>query len=494
MSLTSGDGSPGRAAPAAPRTPRIGHGPTGLPRRWRHRLAPKLRGRPKGRESAWKHIRRAIWWWWPWAIAALVSAYFDHWGRAAGFGIAAIVTYLVTPGETPPRYGLDHEFAIDSDEFLATVGGASGAAFLPGNAVEILNTGDAFYPRMLEDIGRAQASITVEAYIYWAGEIGLTFARAFAAKAQEGVPVKLLLDAVGSATIGEEILQTLERGGCQLAWYNPIHFYTIGRFNHRTHRKSLIIDGQIAYTGGAGIADHWLGNAEDKDHWRDMQIRLSGPAVAPLQTGFAHNWQQTTSELVSGAAFYPVIDPAGSLPAMTLISSPEAGASSVRTMYYLSIACARKSIDIANPYFVPDEVAIESLVDAQRRGVKVRLIVSGVHNDSRLARNNSIRLYGQLLAAGVEIYEYNRTMLHHKIMIVDDVWSTIGTANFDNRSFSTNEESNVCFYDRQLAAHLRRVFADDAAASDRVTLEAWQNRGLVSRVAETWASLLEFQV
>ena len=208
---------------------------------------------------------------------------------------------------------------------------------------------------MLEAIERAELSITIEAYIYWAGEIGLVFAQALAAKAKSGVKVKILLDAVGSASIGDEILKTLESGPCQVAWYNPIRSYTFGRFNHRTHRKSLIIDGRIAFTGGAGIADHWRGNAEDPAHWRDMQVRLEGPAVTPLQTGFAENWLQTTGELISGPLYYPPhAEPAGPYAAQTIMSSPEIGASTVRTMYYLSIICARKSLYIANPYFVPD--------------------------------------------------------------------------------------------------------------------------------------------
>ena len=185
---------------------------------------------------------------------------------------------------------------------LSTVAGASGSPFLDGNTLELLNNGDAFYPPMLAAIREAEASITIEAYIYWAGDIGREFADALAERAKAGCQVKILLDAIGSASIGPEILDVLEAGGCQVAWYNPIRWYTLGRFNNRTHRKSLIIDGRIAFTGGAGIADHWRGNARGPDEWRDMQIRLEGPAVVPLQTGFAHNWQQTTGELLTGDA------------------------------------------------------------------------------------------------------------------------------------------------------------------------------------------------
>jgi len=405
----------------------------------------------------------------------------------------ALVSYLIAPPTAPPRFGLDHEFAIDSAEFLGTVAGASGSPFVEGNSLELLNNGDAFYPPMLAAIKGAEVSITIEAYIYWAGEIGATFAEALAARAKAGCSVKILLDAIGSSNIGPDILHVLETGGCQIAWYNPIRWYTLGRFNNRTHRKSLIIDGEVAFTGGAGIADHWRGNATGPDEWRDMQIRLEGPAVVPLQTGFAHNWQQTTGELLSGEAYYPVIDSRGPLAVQTLLSSPETGFSNVRTMYYLSIVCARESLYIANPYFVPDPVAIETLIEARQRGVEVRIMVSGIRNDNWLARHNSVRLFGRLLAAGIEIQEFNRTMLHHKTMVVDGQWVTVGTANFDNRSFAHNEESNVCFFDRTLAGQLRATFLDDLTGCERVTVERWRKRGAWARAQEIVAAFLQEQ-
>jgi cardiolipin synthase A/B len=417
----------------------------------------------------------------------------DRWGWAIGAGAMAMVSYLIAPAAAPPQYGLDHEFPVESSEFVATVAGASGSPFLPGNRVELLNNGDAFYPPMLAAIRQAHTSISVEAYIYWAGDIGREFAAALAERAAAGLKVKILLDAIGSANIGTAILETLEAGRCQVAWYNPIRWYSLGRFNNRTHRKSLIVDGRIAFTGGAGIADHWRGNARHPNEWRDMQIRLEGPAVVPLQTGFAQNWQQTTGELLTGETYYPIIEDAGPLAVQTLLSSPVTGASNVRTMYYLSIVCARESIFIANPYFVPDPVAIDTLIDAKKRGVDVRIMVSGIRNDNWLARHNSVRLFGRLLAAGIHIQEYNRTMLHHKTMVVDRRWVTIGTANFDNRSFAHNEESNVCFFDRGLAGELHAIFHDDLRGCERVTLEAWNRRGIWDRSQEFLASFLQEQ-
>jgi cardiolipin synthase A/B len=224
-----------------------------------------------------------------------------------------------------------------------------------------------------------------------------------------------------------------------------------------------------------------------------MQIRLDGPAVVPLQTGFAHNWQQTTGELLSGDAYYPPIDADGPLAVQTLLSSPETGASNVRTMYYLSIVCARESIYIANPYFVPDPVAIETLIEARRRGVDVRIMVSGTRNDNWLARHNSVRLIGRLLAADIEIQEFNWTMLHHKTMVVDRRWLTVGTTNFDNRSFAHNEESNVCVFDASLAKRLHDIFLDDLSGCERLTIEKWSQRGGWARAQEFVASFLQEQ-
>jgi cardiolipin synthase len=407
-----------------------------------------------------------------------------EWWWAFGAGAMAIVSYLIAPVEAPPRYGLDHEFAVDSAEFTTTIAGATGVSFTRGNRLALLNNGDEFYPAMLEAIASARTSITIEAYIYWEGDIGRRFAGALADRARAGVRVKILLDAIGSSTIGNDILRILEAGGCQVAWFNPIHWYSIGRFNNRTHRKSLIVDGRVGFTGGAGIADVWLGHAQDRDHWRDVQIRIEGPAVVPLQTGFAQNWLETTRELVSGPMYYPPLDASGAHEALTIMSSPVTGASTVRIMYYLSIICARRTLWIGNPYFIPDAAAIDTLIEAKQRGVDVKIMVSGMNNDNWLSRQNSIRLYGRLLRAGIEIHEYCRTLLHHKTMMVDGVWGTVGTTNFDSRSFTHNEESNICFYDAELVAHMEQTFRDDLQVCTPVDLASWRRRGVAARAQE----------
>ncbi|HXG66877.1 MAG TPA: cardiolipin synthase [Blastocatellia bacterium] len=441
----------------------------------------------------WGRLRHFVWSWWLRALVLAAKATWKRWLAIIGLALFAFLLILLIPVEEEPEYGLDHEFAIESDEFLPSMTGATDTPFLPGNRIDVLNNGDQFYPAMLAAIEQAQQSITIEAYIYWAGDIGRRFAETLAAKARAGVTVKILLDAVGSSSISDEILAILKDGGCQVEWYHPVHWYTLNRANNRTHRKSLIVDGRVGFTGGAGIADHWMGNAENPAHWRDIHIRIEGPAVTPLQSAFARNWLETTGELISGPAYYPPQETPGPLAAQSILSSPETGSSTVRIMYYLSIVCARKTIFIANPYFIPDEQAIRILVEAKKRGVDVKIMVTGVHNDNIIARYNSTRLYGRLLEAGVEIYEYNRTMLHQKYMVCDGIWSTVGTTNFDNRSFALNDENNVCVYDRAFAAQWEHIFRQDLDSCKKIELGGWRNRGMITRLKEMVFSLFKSQ-
>lgn len=458
----------------------------------RHRA--ELRGKARLRLWFWRGVRYLVWTSWVWVLLHYAEATLKHWLLIFGSMLVSYAFYLFRPAAEEPLYGLDHDFAIDSREFLPSIAGMTDMTFLPGNSIRILNNGDDFYPVMLEEIRRAGRSITVEAYIYWAGEVGKKFAQAFADKAREGLKVKLLLDAVGSATISDEIVEILVEGGCQVEWYHPLRWYSLDRVNNRTHRKSLIIDGRVGFTGGAGIADHWLGDAEDPDHWRDIQIRIEGPAVTPLQSAFALNWLETTGELVSGEDYYPQADHAGHLSVQSILSTPETGASTVMVMYYLSITCARKRIYIASPYFIPGDQAIDTLIAARQRGVDVKVMVSGIYNDNALARYNGTRLYGRLLEAGIEIYEYNRTMLHHKLMVCDGLWSTVGTTNFDDRSFAHNDENNICVYDRPFAEEWEKIFLDDLRDCDQVDLRTWRARGIVVRAIELFMALFKSQV
>jgi cardiolipin synthase len=432
--------------------------------------------------------------WWAWFIVAVILELFGW--RIAGLmlGAMAFVLYHTSTNSHPAVYALEPDFDTDSPEFRTTMAGATGMPLVDGNRVDIYNDGDEFYPAMLEAIESARFSITMEQYIFWNGQVGRRFAEAFAEKARDGIPVKLLVDAIGSATLGPDIFKILEAGGCQLAWFCPIHWYTLHRANQRDHRKSLIVDGQVAFTGGSGLADHWLGSAENEREWRDIQIRVEGPAARAQQAGFAQNWLVTTGEIVNGHEFFPEPHTAGNVPVQTILSSPSGGAGAAGTMYLIAVQCARRYLYIANPYFIPDARVIDMLALACRRGVTVKLMLAGMHNDTWWARQNSLRLYGKLLEAGVEIYEYQPTMLHQKTMVVDGVWATIGTTNFDNRSFALSEETNICFHDLSLVEKLRAVFSADLLQCEQVELAKWKQRGVWQQTKELLASLIENQV
>jgi cardiolipin synthase A/B len=466
-----------------------------VPKEQLYRLAPP---RPKrirlGVLNTWDHVRAVIRSWCTWIIAALLLELLG--ARVAGITAAAVsfVLYHSSTDSHPAIYPLDPAFDTTSAEFRTTMAGATGMPLIDGNRLEIYNNGDEFYPAMLEAIESARSSITMEQYIFWNGEVGRRFAEAFAEKARTGIPVKLLVDAIGSATLGSEIFRILESGGCQLSWFRPIQWYTLHRANHRNHRKSLIIDGRIAFTGGAGLADHWLGTAADEHEWRDIQIRVEGPAVTSLQSGFAQNWLLTTGEILSGHDFFPDITPAENTALQVILSSPVSGAGAAGTMHLIALQSARHDLFIANPYFIPDARVIDMLARASTRGVKVTLMLAGRHNDTWWARQNSIRTYGKLLEAGVRIYEYEPTMLHQKAMVVDGAWGTIGTTNFDNRSFALSEETNVCFHDRSLVNRLRSILEADLAFCERVQLDNWRRRGIWQRLRETVASLIEDQM
>jgi cardiolipin synthase len=426
-------------------------------------------------------------------LAALLFALEANIAGAVALVVAGVL--LVFPAHIKDlSCHLDYDFGTDSAEFLSTLAGATGVPIIAGNRLAILNNGDQFYPSMLEAISKAEFSITMEQYIYSAGEIGRKAALVMAERARAGVKVKLLFDSVGATAIGKEILGILKEAGCEVAWFRPIRWYNLHRVNNRNHRKSVIIDGRIGFTGGAGFDDHWRGNASSPNEWRDLMIRMEGPGVAMLQTGFAFNWLETTGEVITGPRYYPVLDDCGSVELQTVLSSPKGDYLTASILYSLAILCARHCIYIANPYFIPAPQRIEMLSDASARGVDVKVMIAGGHNDNWWARQNSVRLYGNLLESGVEIYEYQPAMLHQKTMIVDSLWATVGTTNFDHRSFRLNEETNVCFYDPDLVEQLRDVFFADLQYCQKVDLAQWRRRGLMQRGAEQVASLLQDQV
>jgi cardiolipin synthase len=347
---------------------------------------------------------------------------------------------------------------------------------------------------MLEAIRGARSTITMETYIYWSGDIGGRFTEALVERARAGVKVHVLFDAVGSGKIDEKHVQRLEEAGVEVRKYNPLRWHSIARMNNRTHRKILVVDGRIGFTGGVGIGDEWTGNAQDPAHWRDTHFRVEGPAVAQMQAAFMENWIETTGVVLHGARYFPAIPRAGRELAQFFVASPGGGGESMQLMYMLSIAAAQKSIRLSASYFVPDDNEVRMLAEAAKRGVRVEIVVPGEHIDSKVVRRASRASWGELLRAGVAIHEFAPTMYHVKVMIVDDVWVSVGSTNFDTRSFSTNDEANLNVYDRAFAQAQARIFAADLARSRRITLEEWERRPWSEKLWEHTMGLLSSQL
>jgi len=370
----------------------------------------------------------------------------------------------------------------------------TGAPMCAGNHVTILKNGVQIFPSMLSAIKAAKRTINLEFYIYWDGGIGRLFAEALAERARAGVQVKVILDAVGSSQMSGGLIEFMARNGIDLEWYHPLRWYTISRVNHRTHRKLLIVDGEIGFSGGVGIADTWLGDADSKDHWRETVIRVEGPVVTQMQFAFMDNWVKSRGELLTGLSYFPQVPPRGNHVTQVIKSSPSEGSSTVKLLYIISIVSATRSIYINNAYFLPDPDTTRALEGAVRRGVDVRVIVPGELSDVPIARQASRLHYEFLLRRGLRIFEYQPTMMHAKTMVVDGVWTTIGSSNFDDRSFRLNDEVNVNIYDEGIAAQMDAMFEEDVARSQEVSLGRWYRRPRFSKLKESFADLFKRQL
>lgn len=404
--------------------------------------------------------------------------------------VISLIIHLLTSREKEIEYEIEHRFTVEDDQFLRSIGSLLRPGILDGNQITLLANGDAFFPAMLESIQAARRSINFETFIYWQGRIGRRFAEALSGRARAGVDVRVLLDWLGTKKLDPESIQLMKDAGVQVIRYHPLRWYNIRRVNNRTHRKLLIVDGTVAFIGGAGIADQWMGNAQDPDHWRDSHFRIEGPAVAQCQAAFMDNWLKTRSRVLHTQAYFPPIAPAGNHHAQIAVSSPAEGSESLRLMYLFAIAAATRTLRIASAYFVPDELSVQTLTDACQRGVTVEIIVPGKHIDTDVTRRASRSRWGPLLKAGVRIYEYQPTMYHCKVMVVDEGWTSIGSANFDNRSFRLNDEANLNVYDAAFAREQIAAFEHDRQQSRRITLEEWENRPWTEKLKERTAGLL----
>ena len=396
-------------------------------------------------------------------------------------------------GEKQIRFQVQHRFAADSPEFARTMSRLLGPDLLPGNRVTPLHNGDEIFPAMLAAIRGARSTIVFETYIYWTGEIGREFSNALSERARSGVTVHVVLDWVGGK-LEKTLMDEMKAAGVHVEFYHPLRWYHLARMNNRTHRKLLVVDGRIGFTGGVGIADHWLGHAQSPNHWRDSHFQLEGPAVAQMQAAFSDNWIKTRAEVLLGDGYYPDLPSAGEARAQVFTSSWGDGSESVRLMYLLSIASATRHIRIGNSYFIPDTLAIETLVAARARGVNVEIIVPGTIIDEKLARRASRSRWRELLDAGVDLYEFQPTMYHCKVMIVDDLWLSVGSTNFDDRSFRLNAEANLNVLDASLAKALIEAFEADKAKSRLVTAADYKRRSFLKKVTDEASGLLRRQL
>jgi len=397
--------------------------------------------------------------------------------------ITAIATVLLvvlamnfaTPEKKLERK-IEHRYAAADPQFRREMGVLLGPAILPGNTITDLENGDEIFPAMLEAIASAKKTVTFETYIYWDGEIGRKFADALSERARAGVKVNVTIDWAGSISMDEALLEQMKDAGVAVQRYRPLHWYNLGRMNNRTHRKLLVVDGRIGFTGGVGIGDEWQGHAQDPDHWRDLHFRIEGPVVAQIQSAFNDNWIKTSGEVLNGADYFPPLTPAGSMDAHMFISSPAGGSESMHLMYLMSIAAAEHSIDLAAAYFIPDDLISKALVAARHRGVRIRVLMPGKNTDSDAARVASKASWGPLLLAGVEMFEYEPTMFHNKMLIVDHEMVSVGSTNFDLRSFQLNDEASLNVYDHAFAERMTAVFEQDLQPTRRYTYDQWKKR------------------
>jgi cardiolipin synthase len=414
-------------------------------------------------------------------------------GAVLAFGITVVALNFVT-SESEIETSLEHRYGLADPQFRRELGILLGPPIVDGNRVKNFENGVEIFPAMLAAIRDARSTVTFESYIYWSGRVGQRFAEALSERARAGVRVHLLVDWVGSQKMDQQMLDQMASAGVEVHRFHPLHWYNLTRMNNRTHRKLLIVDGQVGFTGGVGISDEWDGDASDPQHWRDSHYRLEGPAVAQMQAAFMDNWIKTTGKVLQGEAYFPALAPVGTALGQVFTSSPSGGGDSMQLMYLLSITAAERTIDLSAAYFVPDALTRKALLAALGRGVRLRIIVPGEYIDSLVTRRASRADWGELLRAGAEIHEFQPAMFHCKALIVDSQLVSVGSTNFDNRSFRLNDEANLNVYDGEFAAKVERVFEEDLRRSRRVTLESWASRPWQEKLVEQFSSLFASQM
>ena len=398
--------------------------------------------------------------------------------------VAGLIALNFRTGEKEIEQTVARLYATSDPQFDRSMGVLLGPPIVDGNRFDVLLNGDMIFPAMLAAIRSARETITFESYIYWSGDVGRAFAEALAERARAGVRVHLLLDWLGSSKLDPAQLALMVKAGVEVRRFHEPRWYQLARLNNRTHRKLLVVDGKVGFTGGVGIADEWSGNAQDAMHWRDTHFRAEGPVVAQMQAVFMDNWIKVTGNVLHGATYFPALAAAGASRGQMFSSSPEGGSESMHLMYLLAITAAARSIDLSSAYFVPDALTQAALVNAAKRGVKIRIITPGEHIDAETVRRASRAGWGDLLRAGIEIHEYQPTMLHVKLLIVDGELVSLGSTNFDIRSFRLNDEASLNVYDPGFAARMTEVFEKDLESAVQYSYQMWEQRPLRHKLAE----------
>lgn len=408
-------------------------------------------------------------------------------------GILFILGFNLTSLERRVQHKIETTFGIDDPQFARAAGNLLGGTMCEGNKIETIVNGCRYFPAMLEAIRGAQHSITFESFIYVSGDIGNKFSEAMIERCRAGVKVHVLCDWVGSYKMRNSHLKELKDAGISVELYRPLNIPNIIHFTNRTHRKILVVDGRVAFTGGAGIADEWDGDAENNKCWRDNQYRVTGPVVASVQGAFMDNWMQIHAEVLKDELYFPELEKTGDTSAQVFLSGPGEGLESARLMYLMSIACAKKTIRLANAYFVPDNLVIDALVDAAKRGVEIEIIIPD-QIDTSIPMWASAARWGPLLKSGCKIYRFEAALYHCKMFVVDDYWSSVGSSNFDTRSFRLNDEANLNVLDREFAREQVEIFNNDKKKCRMVTLEEWEGRTPREKIRDRMAALLRSQL
>ena len=398
--------------------------------------------------------------------------------------IGTLFFFNATPEPKRITTPIEYTYSVSDPAFKTNSGILTGRSWVEGNDAIVLSRGEDIFSTMYEDIRNARNSISKETFVYRGEEVATTMARELADASGRGVNVHFIMDYVGSVEAASDQLKLMEDAEVQFVRWRKPAWYQVPRFNHRTHRKLLLIDGEIAYTGGVNMGDEWLYDQEEGGK-KDYHLRITGPVVHELQGAFSKNWVATRGELLKGDSYYPHLEITGNLPMQVTTSHPGDGAKQVRKMLLHAIASANESIRIGSAYFFPDRKFLQALVDAANRGVHIRILTPNETIDKNFVRMASHTLWGDLLEAGIEMYEFQPVMYHAKLMIVDEYFVTMGSTNFDNRSFRLNDEANVSILDENFARQMTELYEEDLEHSERITLEEWESRSFF-RKAYGW--------